>query len=135
MSFTTSLVPMFASISAPCSVRSAQFAANSFASASSLATPAADTSSSSSSARSASISSSVRHSTFGSLDPMPRGSKPTKSKRSARVSLASASDAAVERPATPGPPGLTTSAPIRSVRDFAGLRATPIRMVSPSGFA
>ena len=87
------------------------------------------------SARSSSRSASVSQSMTGSLAPMPRGSNPMRSKRCV-IGLSARPDpsaAANPVPDAPGPPGLSSSDPMRS--PVARWRSTAIRAVSPSGSA
>ena len=70
----------------------------------------------------------------GLLRPTPRGSNETMSNRSS--SPGERTDSSLARssiPELPGPPGLITSEPIRSVGISAGCRATAICRVGPSG--
>ena len=66
--------------------------------------------------------------------PTPRGSIPTTSYRSVTFdprTRANPPIASIEDP--PGPPGLMKTAPVRSVDRLARRRASPIRIVGPSG--
>ena len=68
----------------------------------------------------------------GALSPVPRGSKPTMSKCSSNGSPNHVlPPAAYDVPAAPGPPGLTTSDPMRDPE--AGTRSTASRIERPPG--
>ncbi len=73
----------------------------------------------------------------GVLAPMPRGSKPTRSNLRATsvFFISSESCEAISIPDAPGPPGLTSSDPIRWLGSAALTREIAIRAVRPCGFA
>ena len=72
----------------------------------------------------------------GSLRSTPRGSNITMSKSSSSSGVSERSSLAMSSmPDTPGPPGSTTSDPIRAAGSSAGCRATAIGMVGPFGSA
>ena len=73
----------------------------------------------------------------GWLAPIPRGSNPTRSKRLSSPVLVAGltSPAAATMPDAPGPPGLTTSDPIRAPSSVALCRSSPSVTVSPAGLA
>ncbi len=77
---------------------------------------------------------SPRHLT-GAESPVPRGSQPTRSNapRSASLPKDGAASLSQPTPATPGPPGLISSEPIRW--PVAGLRTTASWSVPPAGLA
>ncbi len=128
MSRTTSRVPTCASRGSP--ERSAQRAAYVRFFSSTYAIPAG-LMSTSASRRSASLSCGVRQRTWGVDAPIPLGSKPIMSNRSAS-SVPSVIDAELS-PDAPGPPGLTRMEPSRA--PVAGAREIAICAVSPAGAA
>ena len=86
-----------------------------------------------SAAISRSFSSAGMHST-GVERPTPRGSNPTTSNRCSTCSgSVSARPIAVSAPEPPGPPGLTTSEPIRPVWPASTARTRNSGSVAPSG--
>ena len=86
------------------------------------------------SARSLSLSSSELHHSAGLDAPTPRGSNPTRSKRSRTdCGMVPTRLTAASTPDSPGPPGLTNSEPILS--PVALIRIIAICATSPSGLS
>ena len=134
MSRATSRVPTFASRAVP--VFWAQPPAVWRAAASARATPAGE-GSRRSVPRWESCSAAVRQWIAGVLAPIPRGSNPTRSKRRATSvpSIRIASCEEISTPDAPGPPGLTSSEPMRCVGSVALSREIASWAVGPCGFA
>ena len=72
----------------------------------------------------------------GSDSPTPRGSKPTRSNRSSSCWLSAPTRPAARfTPEPPGPPGLTSSEPIRWLWESLRARTTKMSALSPAGWS